>query len=216
VNRPVDFAISIAKQNQAMSAPQSLQGIVSPCSVCVNQRISQAADGRPGCPRRSAVSLKQEMDDNGADTSSLSLVVLTGIDGASDDGTQPLANPVYDSSSNSILIWTAGIKDNPPKVDPVSGAMVSPGLLDPAFSTDWISCMPFPVAPRDSEAQYFQKGALMEGDQVEVLLVPQQQIVSDSVGGSYAINVPGTAQKVNFHSLFPRVPVDQDLCPAGT
>jgi hypothetical protein len=214
--RPTDQSISIAQQYRANSAPQSFQGIVSPCSVCQNQRIAQTEDGRVGCPRRSAVSLKQSLDNNGADSSSLDLVVLTGVSGQVDDGTQPLVNPVYDTATNSILVWTASIKDNPPKVDPVTGAVVSPGLLDPAFSTDWISCQPFPVAPRDSEAQYFQKGAMMEGDQVEVLLVKQQQVVSDSTGNSIAINVPGTVHKVNFHSTFPRVPVDQDLAPAGT
>lgn len=214
--KPVDQAVSIAQQYRANSAPQSFQGIVSPCSVCKNQRIAQTDDGRPGCPRRAAASLKQELDSQGTDSSSLDLVVLTGVNSQSDTGSSPLSNPVYDTASNSILIWVATVKDNPPKVDPVSGSMVSPGLIDPSFSTDYIVCRPFPVAPRDSEAQYFQKGAFMQGDQLEILLVPQQQITTSADGDSQAINVSGTAHKVNFHSLFPRIPVDQDLCVPGT
>lgn len=214
--KTVDQAISIAQQYRANSAPQSFQGIVSPCSVCKNQRIAQTEDGRPGCPRRSALSLKQELDAKGADSSSLDLIVLTGINGQKDTGGSPLANPVYDTASRSILVWVATVKDNPPRVDAETEVMVSPGLTDPAFSTDWIVCRPFPVTPRDSEAQYFQKGAFMEGDQLEILFVPQQQITTDLDGNSQAVNVTGTAQKVNFHSLFPRVPVDQDLCVPGT
>lgn len=214
--RPVDQSIARAKQDRALSLPQSFQGIVSPCSVCVNQRVAQTDDGRPGCPRRTAASLKQAMDAQGVDSSSLDLVVLTGVSGKSDDGTQPLANPVYDSPSNSIHVWVSTIRDNPPKVDDTTGAVVSPGLLDPAFTTDWIVCHPFPVAPRDSEAQYFQKGAMMEGDQVEILLAPQQQVTSDAAGDSTTVNIAGTAHKVNFHTLYPRLPVDQDLCVPGT
>jgi hypothetical protein len=156
------------------------------------------------------------MDSQGVDSSSLDLVVLTGVGGQSDDGTQSLANPVYDSPSNSIHVWVATIKDNPPKTDSATGAVVSAGLLDPSFSTDWIVCHQFPMSPRDSEAQYFQKGALMEGDQVEILVAPQQQISVDSTGGSNAVNIAGTVHKVNFHTMFPRVPVDQDLCVPGT
>jgi hypothetical protein len=214
--RPVDQAISIAQQSRAYARPESLQGIVSPCSVCVNQRIAQTPDGRPGCPRRSAASLKLQMDDQGADSSSLDLVVLTGVNGQSDDGTQPLANPVYDTATNTILVWTAAINDNPPLVDQSSGAVVSPGLLDPAFSTDWIVCRPLPFTPQDSEAQYFQKGALMEGDQVEATVATKQQVSVDAAGNSAALSLAGTVRKVNFHTLFPRIPVDQDLAVPGT
>src|ERR1017187_1560775 len=214
--RPTDQSVSIAKQARALVAPQSFQGIVSPCSVCNNQRIANTDDGRPGCPRRSAASLKQQMDSQGVDSSSLDLIVLTGVDGQSDDGTQSLANPVYDSPSNSIHVWVATIRDNPPKNDATTGAVVSAGLLDPSFSTDWIVCHQFPMSPRDSEAQYFQKGALMEGDQVEILVAPQQQISVDSTGNSNAVNIAGTVHKVNFHTMFPRIPVDQDLCVPGT
>ena len=214
--RPVDQSVAYVKQARAISAPQSFQGIVNPCSVCINQRIAQTDDGRPGCPRRAAAALKQQMDAQGADSSSLDVLVLTGVSGQYDDGTQSLVNPVYDTATNTILVWVSTIKDNPPKVDPDTGAVVSPGLLDPAFSTDWIVCHPFPVAPRDSEAQYFQKGAMMEGDQVEILIAPQQQITVDSSGDSQAVNIAGNCHKVNFHTLFPRVPVDQDLCPPGT
>lgn len=146
----------------------------------------------------------------------MDLVVLTGVNGEADDGSKPLANPVYDTGSKSILVWIATVKDNPPRVDASTGKVVSPGLLDQDFSSDWIVCRQFPVAPRDTEAQYFQKGAFMEGDQVEVLFVPQQQVVSDSEGNSKAINVAGTATKVNFHTLFPRLPVEQDLAVPGT
>lgn len=208
--------VSLAKQHRAISAPQSFQGIVSPCSVCLNQRIAQTDDGRPGCPRRAASDLQQTMVSQGVDASSLDLVVLTGVNGQSDTGTLPLANPVYDTPSNSILVWVATVRDNPPKTDPVTGSVVSPGLLDPSFSTDWISCQPFPVAPRDSEAAYFQRGAMMEGDQVEILIAQQQQLTVDQTGNSHTLNVSGTAHKVNFHTLFPRIPVDQDLSPAGT
>jgi hypothetical protein len=214
--RPIDQAISIAQQYRANSAPASYQGIVSPCSACLNQRINPTQDGRPGCPRRVAAYRNNEMGNAGVDASSMALTVLTGVNGLSDDGTLPLANPVYDTPSNSIMIWVATIKDNPPKVNANTGQVLSPGLLDPSFSTDWLVCQSLPVAPRDSEAQYFQKGALMEGDQVEIILAPQQQLTTDSNGNSQSLNIIGTASKVNFHSLFPRVPVNQTLVVPGT
>jgi hypothetical protein len=56
----------------------------------------------------------------------------------------------------------------------------------------------------------------MEGDQVEILVAPQQQISVDSTGDSTPVNIAGTVHKVNFHTLFPRIPVDADLCVPGT
>jgi hypothetical protein len=57
---------------------------------------------------------------------------------------------------------------------------------------------------------------MMEGDQVEVNLAPQQQLITDTTGDSQTVNIAGTVHKVNFHTLFPRIPVDQDLCVPGT
>jgi hypothetical protein len=56
----------------------------------------------------------------------------------------------------------------------------------------------------------------MEGDQLEILFSQQQQVTTGNNGDSTALVVSGTAHKVNFHSLYPRVPVDQDLCVPGT
>lgn len=57
---------------------------------------------------------------------------------------------------------------------------------------------------------------MMEGDQVEVILAPQQQITTDTTGDSQTVNIAGTVHKINLHTLFPRIPVDQDLCVPGT
>jgi hypothetical protein len=57
---------------------------------------------------------------------------------------------------------------------------------------------------------------MMEGDQVEAVLAPQQQVTTDTTGDSQTVNIAGSVHKVNFHTLFPRIPVDQDLCVPGT
>ena len=102
------------------------------------------------------------------DSSHLNLVTLTGSTQAQqDDGSQPLQNPVYDDASNTILVWAAALKDNGPTVGP-DGNLLSPDILDPSFSSDWLQCKALPFTPRDTEAEYFSKGALMEGDQVEM------------------------------------------------
>lgn len=182
----------------------------------MNQRSVPADDGRPACPRRIAASQKQQLDDQNQDSSYLDLVVLTGSQqGQQDDGTKPLSNPVYDDASNSILIWGAAFKDNGPLVGP-DGNVVSPDILDPSFSSDWLQCKALPFAPRDSEAAYFQKGCLMEGDQVELTVATNQQVDAASDGSSSPIQILGTVRKMNVHGQFPRQPVSKDLCVSGT
>lgn len=198
-----------------MSHPSVYLGIASPCSTCLNQRSVVSDDGKPACPRRIAASQKLELDDNNLDSSYLDLVVLTGVQpGQQDDGTKPLANPVYDDASNSILVWAATFKDNGPTIGP-SGNLLSPDILDPSFSSDWLQCKPIPFTPRDSEAQYFQKGCLMEGDQVEISVSAQQQVVGTTTGDSQALALAGTIHKVNAYGQYPRQPVSKDLVISG-
>jgi hypothetical protein len=212
--KPVDQAISLAQQSRSQSTPQSYLGIVSPCSTCINQRSLPSADGRPACPRRFEASLKQQIDANGMDSSTSNLVTLAS-NGVVDDGTKPLTNPVYDNADNAILIWVAAFKDNAPKVDS-TGQLLSPDILDPNFSTDWIVCQNTPVVPQDSEAQYFQKGCMMQGDQIQITISTSQQIMSQAGTDPISLQVSGTAKKINAYSLFPRLPVTKDLAVAGT
>jgi len=213
--RPYDQAVSIGQQYKGMSHPQTFMGIASPCSTCLNQRSTISDDGKPACPRRIAASQKLELDDNNLDSSYLGLVVLTGVQpGQQDDGTQPLANPVYDTASNSILVWAAAFKDNGPTIGP-SGNLLSPDILDPNFSSDWLQCRSLPFTPRDSEAQYFQRGCLMEGDQIEISVAARQQVTGTPDGDSQALALAGTVHKVNAYGQFPRQPVNKDLCVSG-
>ncbi len=213
---PSDQAVVIGKQTHGLSTPEAHLAIVSPCSVCLNQRSLPSQDGRPACPRRWAAFQKQELDTDGLDSSYYDLLTLTGTTpGQYDDGTKPLANPVYDAPSNSILVWGATFKDNGPTID-ANGNVLSPDILDPNFSTDWIQCWSFPFAPKDSEAQYFQKGALMGGDQVEVVVAPMQQVTMAQDGTTQSIPVDGYVTKINANGQFPRQPVSKDLCISGT
>ena len=214
--RSSDQANTIGKQFHSMSIPQTHLGIVSPCSTCLNQRSVQSSDGRPSCPRRAAAAMKQELDEQTLDSSYYNLLVLTGsAPGQQDDGTKPLTNPVYDSPSNSILVWAATFKDNGPTIGS-DGTVLSPNILDPKFSSDWLKCWASPFAPRDSEAQYFQKGCLMEGDQVEIVVGPKQQVTAQQSGLSQAIPIDGTVTKINANGQYPRQPVQKDLCVSGT
>ncbi len=214
--KPTDQAIVIGQQFHSLSIPQSYLGIVSPCSSCLNQRSAISDDGKPACPRRIAAAQKQNLDANNQDSSDLALVVLTGTsDGQQDDGTMTLSNPVYEDSLNTILVWVAAFKDNGPTVDS-GGNLLSPDILDPSFSSDWLQCKSRPFVPRDSEAQYFQKGCLMEGDQVEIQFSPRQQVTGQPDGDSAAIAAAGTVHKINAHGQFPRQPVSKDLCVSGT
>ncbi len=58
---------------------------------------------------------------------------------------------------------------------------------------------------------------MMEGDQVEVVpgatTTDRYRLLRPS---SQTVNIAGTVHKVNLHTLFPRIPVDQDLCVPGT
>ena len=210
-----DQAVVIGQQYKGMSHPQVYLGIVSPCAGCLNQRSVISDDGKPACPRRIAASQKRELDDNNIDSSHLDLVVLTGVKpGEQDDGTKPLANPVYDEASNSILEWSAAFKDIGPTLGP-SGNLLSPDILDPSFSSDWLQCKQVPFTPRDSEAQYFQKGCLMGGDQIEISVSTRQQVVGSPDGDSRALALGGTVHKINAYGQFPRQPVSKDLCVSG-
>jgi hypothetical protein len=205
----------IAQQFHGLSIPQSHYGIVSPCSTCMNQRSIPSSDGKPACPRRAAAIAKQELDDNGFDSSNLGLVVLTGNSpGDQDDGTKSLTNPVYDPSSNSILVWSATFKDNGPTYAS-DGTLVSPDILDPNFSSDWLQCWVQPFSPREGAAQYFQKGCLMEGDQVEIVVSNTQQINKQSDGTLIPMPIAGSVQKVNATGQFPLSPLTKDLVPSG-
>jgi hypothetical protein len=210
-----DQAVAIGQQYQGMSHPEVYVGMVSPCTTCLNQRSITSADGKPPCPRRVAASQKLELDNNNMDSTFWNLVVLTGVQqGQQDDGTKPLANPVYDNASNSILVWAAAFKDNGPTIGP-SGNLLSPDILDPNFSSDWLQCKPLPYTPRDSEAQYFQKGCLMQGDQVEISGSLRQQVTANPDGTSQALPLGGTVHKVNASGQYPLQPVSKDLCVSG-
>jgi len=177
--------------------------------------MAASVDGKPPCPRRVAAFMKQELDLNNEDSSSLNLLILTGTaPGQTDDGTQPLVNPVYDSSSNSILVWTATLKANGPTFA-ANGSVLSPNILDPNFSSDWIQCCTHPFSLRDPESHYFHKGCLMEGDQVEIIVSTNHQTKTQSDGTSVAIPIEGTVTKINTIGQFPLQPVTKDLCPSG-
>ena len=215
MNHSDERAINLAKQFNSFSIAQSHQGIVSPCSSCLNQRSVTGLQNRPFCPRRSAVVSKQQLDNQNVDSSHYNLLVLTGTSsGLQDDGTKPLANPVYDSSSNSILVWVATFKDNGPVIA-ADGTVLSPNINDPSFSSDWIKCQSFPFTPREHEASYFQKGCLMPGDQVEVSISPNQQITAQSNGSYNSLPISGTITKFNIIGQFPLQPVNKDLCVSG-
>ncbi len=178
--------------------------------------MAASVDGKPPCPRRVAAFMKQELDLNNEDSSNFNLLVLTGITpGQTDDGTKSLTNPVYDTSSNSILVWAATLKANGPTFA-ADGSVLSPNILDPKFSTDWIQCSSYPFTPRDPGSHYFHKGCLMEGDQVEIVASSSHQTNTKSDGASVVLPIAGTLTKINVTGQFPLQPVTKDLCPSGT
>jgi hypothetical protein len=216
--QPYNQANIVSQQFQGRSIPQSHQGIVSPCSSCLNQRAtSDSIGGKPSCPRRVAAAAKQQLDNNSIDSSQYDLLVLTGSNpGEQDDGTKALSNPVYDSTTNTILVWSATFKDNGPTFAD-DGTVLSPDILDPNFSSDWIQCWQRPFTPRDPEATYFQKGCLMEGDQVDIIVNSAQQISTNSINGdSSPLPIDGTVNKVQSVGQYPLQPILKDLTISGT
>lgn len=187
--------------------------IVSPCSACKNQ-LTEPKDGKPACPRRMLEAQKQAIEEQGGSTEHLNHLLLSGTEGTENEGDGSLRNPVY--FNDSIFLWVATLSDNSGVRD-AEGNLLAPHLLDPAFlqsKTEYIQCRPLPVVPRDHEAAYFQKGAFMEGDQLEVSFTAGQQLEQVS-SGTEPVLIDGFAQKVNFLFYHPRTPVEKDLVPAG-
>ena len=179
--------------------------LVSPCSTCKNQLTAPGPNGQPACPRR-------VLQAQSATTSIADHLVLFGTEGTANAGDGSYRNPVYWDDGHAILVWTALLEDNGGVYD-ASGNQIAPGILDPSFDTGHIQCRPLPIVPQDSEAAYFQQGALAENDQLEVALTANQQQATDT---GAPVLIDGFGKKVCFVFNHPRTPVSKDLCPAGT
>jgi hypothetical protein len=179
--------------------------LVSPCSTCKNQLTAAGPNGQPTCPRR-------VLQAGGATTTATDHLVLYGTEGTANEGDGSYRNPVYWTDGHAILVWIALLGDNGGVYDG-AGNPVTPGILDPGFDTSHIQCRPLPIVPRDSEAAYFQHGALAENDQLEVSLTSSQQQAMDT---GAPVLIDGFGKKVSFVFNHPRTPVNKDLCPAGT
>lgn len=197
-----------------LQTPQAHLSVVSPCSSCKNQ-LAENADGKPACPRRRIAQRKKDLEAQGADTSSLEHLVVTGTD------SDALANPVYldGDKGGAILVWIATLKDNP-GVHDNGGNLLTPHILHPDFDTSFIQCRPLPIVPREQEAAYFHKGAWSEGDMLDATIISNQQldvVPAQSASDDFMpILIDGFGSKVNFTFFFPRTPVDKDLAPSGT
>ncbi len=194
------------------------KAIVSPCSTCINQR-SEAKDGKPACPRRQWMAHAKQLESAEQPIPpSLNPVLLTGNENTDNDGTDSLRNPVYSDESHHILVWVAKLEDNKGVYDKETGNRVQPHILDPSFDTDYIQCTSKPYSIRDTEANYFMKGAWKEGDLLEVDETPKDQL--GLVEGEQAefdpVKVNGVAQKIDFPFKYNRKPIEKDLAQRGT
>jgi hypothetical protein len=194
------------------------KAIVSPCSSCTNQR-SEAKDGKPACPRRQWIARAEQLAEAGEPIpESLNPVLLTGYEGTDKDGTDSLRNPVYSNDSHHILVWIAKLDDNKGIYDRETGKRTQPHILDPGFDTDYIQCTFQPYSVKDTEANYFMKGAWKEKDLLEVSDTPKDQLgLGEGEQAEFdPVKVNGSAQKVDFPYKYNRKSVDKDLSPRGT
>jgi hypothetical protein len=190
-------------------------GIVSPCSTCKNQRAFP--DPTPNglknfCPRRHAQAALTAAMDSGDDTSSLVQIALTGNEDTSNPGSNALANPVNSKGSNSIYVWTALLQDNEAVVDPKTGQVINPSILDPAFNTDYIQCQLLPYVPNCSESDYFHQGRLEEGQHIKVTQIKQQV---DLENGE-RVETAGVVERTGLAFGYTRQSVIKHTSPEGT
>jgi hypothetical protein len=193
-------------------------GIVSPCSTCKNQRyLSKMGEPMNACPRRSWQN--EYLYDIAGTTdqqASGSQIVQLALTGNSNPPslTSPLNNPVYDSDSQSVLVWTALYMINRAIRDNVSGAVVNPGLnegLD-VFDTNYIQCELMPYSPNTDEHGYFLNGAFKEGDPIQVSMNRNQY----EDGGMSLKKIAGSVQRSSITGTIPRNPTLSDNAAAGT
>jgi hypothetical protein len=190
----------------------SLYGIVSPCSCCLNQLDNDMQPGRAACPRRVLSNQIAQLQAAGQDTSNVDYLTISGTD---DD--HQYINPVYWDEGNSTLIWVALLRDNQGAFDK-DGNQITPQLLDPSFDSTYINCHGLPFLPRETEASQRQNGALQEGVEVEVQFTPPQQMLlsPDAFGNFPTVKADGFVRKLNFLNSQPRTQILQDLCLSGT
>jgi hypothetical protein len=202
-------AKNLAQLFNALDVPRAGLAVVSPCSQCSNQR-SEPKDGKPACPRRAWKKYIGDLQTNGGVLGpGLDLVQITGTSG------DALANPVYSDDQHVILVWAAHLRDNMGVLDE-QGNVVTPQILDPGFNTDFIKCNPNPYVVRDTEANYFLRGAYREFDTLEAVSVQNQHQAPGNDGSFAPLPIEGYAQRVDFVYRFNRQKVEMDLTPRGT
>ena len=192
-------------------------GIVSPCSTCNNQRYLSTAGGPMNtCPRRVAQNmyLTAMTGDSGqqASASDLIQIALTG-NSSVPSLSAPLNNPVYDNSSQSIIVWAATYTTNRAILD-TYGNVVNPSLDQGlnVFDTTYIQCEPLPFSPNVDEHGYFLNGALKEGDPI-LISKNRNQYTPD---GTNLKSIAGSVARSSITGTIPRNPTLSDNSPSGT
>lgn len=182
--------------------PVQTLGIASPCSSCT-KRNSLEQNGLPACPRAVLLQQQQDAADNGFDFSDYEHLTLTGLE-ANPFATQTpgaFANPVYDVGNNSLYVWVARLVDNQGGMNP-DRSVAFPPLTDPSFVSDHlehIHCMPLPMVPADTLAQYYNKGRIKEGELVMISAFEGQQLDASGSPEVYG----GSVSKVATHKFYP-------------
>jgi hypothetical protein len=206
---PETGANNLAQLFESMGVSRGHLAVVSPCSQCVNQR-AESKDGKPACPRRAWKKYIGDLVANGGEVDpGLNLVQITGTSG------DALTNPVYSDDQHVILVWAAHLQDNMGEFDS-AGNLLTPQILDPGFNTDYIRCNPKPYVIRDTEANYFLRGAYREFDTLETVSMQNQHLVPGNEGQFVPLPVEGHAQRVDLAYRFGRRRLEMDLTPRGT
>jgi hypothetical protein len=156
-----------------------------------------------------------EMDGDSSQQASASDLIQIALTGNSSvpSLSAPLNNPVYDDSSQSIIVWAATYSTNRAILD-TSGVMVNPSLDQGlnVFDTTYIQCEPLPFSPNADEHGYFLNGALKEGDSIQISKNRNQYTPS----GLNLKNIAGSVARSSITGTIPRNPTLSDNSPSGT
>ena len=200
---------------QLAFAPNNQLGVVSPCSQCKNH-LTSLSDGdylHTPCPRRLWI---QTQNNQPTETyvPDQNVVIPPYLVESGTSSPDQLSNPVYSTTSSTMIIWVALAANNGDLYD-ATGNLVRNRIDGPGFDVDtdseFLHCERLPYTPCDTQAQVYSKGVLHELDPIDVNTVANRQL--DPSGNPQFI--AGSVQKITQPFLFSITPATRDNNPAG-
>ena len=190
-------------------APRPFKAVISPCSECQNYQ-NETGSGFPVCPRRSWEQRAADAEEDDSLPTPPTYLTLKNNDGS--DG---LANPVYDPTSQVVVVWVAAIQDNRITLDS-QGQIVTGGILEQeAFDTRYIQCRSLPVHPEETWGALVTSGLYKEWDRLVVTPMTEDQEETGEGANPDPVMLGGVCRKSNFAFGFSMLSPSVDQIASG-